>query len=165
MYFRYVTNGIFSAKIPLHQRIIRQLEDSRYKTYYLIRLRRNVSDTVRRTVLAPRSPTTHALNHKERDKLNKRAMMTLGRSPEYHWNQIISKSVHQFRRSRLNLFSIYSPGGIGLSNFCKQSPKEHSCIIISKSMHWLRRRSHWKVFLFLALAAILFHGAEQFEQF
>ena len=38
--------------------------------------------------------------------------MALGRSPEYHWNQIISKSVHQFsRRSRLKLFSIYSPGG------------------------------------------------------
>ena len=32
-------------------------------------------------------------------------------------------------------------------------------------MHWLRRRSHLKVFLFLALAAILFNGAEQFEQF
>ena len=28
-------------------------------------------------------------------------MTALGRSPEYHWNQIISKSVHQFsRRSR-----------------------------------------------------------------
>ena len=25
-------------------------------------------------------------------KKNKRAMMTLGRSPEYHWSQIISKS-------------------------------------------------------------------------
>ena len=38
-------------------------------------------------------------------------MMTLGRSPEYHWNQIISNSVHRFsRRSRLKLFSIYSPG-------------------------------------------------------
>ena len=43
---------------------------------------------------------------------NKRAMMALGRSPEYHWNQIISKSVHRFsRRSRLELFCIYSPGG------------------------------------------------------
>ena len=42
---------------------------------------------------------------------NKRAMMALGRSPEYHWNQIISKSVHWFSRSRLKLFSIYSPGG------------------------------------------------------
>ena len=36
------------------------------------------------------------------ESLNKRAMMALGRSPEYHWNQIISKSVHWFsRRSRL----------------------------------------------------------------
>ena len=34
------------------------------------------------------------------------------RSPEYHWNQIISKSLHRFsRRSPLKLFSIYSPGG------------------------------------------------------
>ena len=42
---------------------------------------------------------------------NKRAMMALGRSPEYHWDQVISKSVHRFsRRSRLKLFSIYSPG-------------------------------------------------------
>ena len=50
--------------------------------------------------------------------------MALGRSPEYHWNQIISKSVHQFSRlSRL------------------------------------------KFFLFIALAAILFNRAKQFEQF
>ena len=53
----------------------------------------------------------------------------------------------------------------GLSNFGGQSPKEHSCIIFSKSMHWLRRQSRLKVFLFLALAAILFNGAERFEQF
>ena len=53
----------------------------------------------------------------------------------------------------------------GLSNFGGQSPKEHSCIIISNSMHWLRRRSRLKVFLFLALAAILFNGVERFEQF
>ena len=32
--------------------------------------------------------------------LNKRAMMALGRSPEYHWKQIISKSVHLLSRSR-----------------------------------------------------------------
>ena len=32
-------------------------------------------------------------------------------------------------------------------------------------MHWLMRRSHLKVFLFLTLAAILFNGAEQFEFF
>ena len=80
--------------------------------------------------------------------------MALGCSPEYHWDQIIPKSVHS-RRSRLKLFSIYSPEGHfssternGLSNFCRQSPKKHSCIIISKSMHYLRRRSHLKVFYF-----------------
>ena len=34
--------------------------------------------------------------------------MALGRSPEYHWNQIISKSVHRFsRRSRLKLFFLF----------------------------------------------------------
>ena len=39
--------------------------------------------------------------------------MALGRSPEYQWNQIISKSVHWFsRRSPLKLFSIYSPVAI-----------------------------------------------------
>ena len=52
-----------------------------------------------------------------------------------------------------------------LSNFDGQSPKEHSCEIIAKSMHWLRGRSRLKVFLFLALAAILFNGAKRFEQF
>ena len=52
-----------------------------------------------------------------------------------------------------------------LSNIGGKSPKEHSCIIISKSMHWLRRHSRLKVFLFLALAAILFNGAERFERF
>ena len=48
-----------------------------------------------------------------------------------------------------------------LSNFGRQSPKEHSCIIISKSMHWLRRRSRLKVFLFLALAAKISCSTEQ----
>ena len=44
--------------------------------------------------------------------------MALGRSPEHHWDQIISKSVHRFsRRSRLKLFSIYGPGG----HFVQQS--------------------------------------------
>ena len=53
-----------------------------------------------------------------KQKKNKRAMTALGRSPEYHWNQIISKSVHQFSsRSRLKLFSIYSSGG----HFVQQS--------------------------------------------
>ena len=97
--------------------------------------------------------------------------MALGRSPEYHWNQIISKSLHWFsRRSPLKLFlfialaAILSTERHSLCNFGGQSPKEHSCIIISKSMHWLRRRSHLKVFLFLALVAILFNGADWFEK-
>ena len=49
--------------------------------------------------------------------------------------------------------------------FFRGSPKEHSCIIISKSIFWFRRRSSLKVFIFLALAAILFNVAERFEQF
>ena len=54
------------------------------------------------------SSKTNMVKHRN----NKRAMMALGRSPEYHWDQIISKSVHRFsRRSSLKLFSIYSPGG------------------------------------------------------
>ena len=95
--------------------------------------------------------------------------MALGRSPEYHWNQIILKSVHwSSRRSCLKLFLFIaqvpfcSTEQNGLSNFCRQSP---SCIFISKSMNWLRRRSHLKVFLFLALVAVLFNRAELFEQF
>ena len=53
----------------------------------------------------------------------------------------------------------------GLSTIGRGSAKEPSCKIISKSMHWLRRRSRLKIFLFLALAAILFNVAESFEQF
>ena len=52
-----------------------------------------------------------------------------------------------------------------LSNFGRGSSKEHSCEIISKSIHWFRRRNRLKVFLFLALVAILFNEAERFEQF
>ena len=89
-----------------------------------------------------------------------------------HFCEIISKSVHRFSRgSCLKLLTIYSPGWTfcsternGLSNFGGQSPKKHSCIIFLKSMHWFRR-SHLKVVLFLALAAILLNGAERFEQF
>ena len=40
--------------------------------------------------------------------------------------------------------------------------KEHFCKIILKSGLWPRRRCHLKVFLFLALAAILFSGAERY---
>ena len=80
--------------------------------------------------------------------------MALGRSPEYHWNQFISKSVHLLsRKKRLKLFlfialvAILFNRAVQFEQFCRQSPNEHSCIIISKSMHWLRR-SHLKVFLF-----------------
>ena len=98
--------------------------------------------------------------------------MALGRSPEYHWNQIISKSVHRFsRESRLKLFFLFIAleailfnRANCLSSFCRQSPMEHSCIIISKSMHWLSTGFEG-FFLFLALVVILFNGAEQFEQF
>ena len=38
----------------------------------------------------------------------------------------------------------------GLSNFGGQPPKEHSSIIILKSMHWLTRGSRLKVFLFFS---------------
>ena len=52
----------------------------------------------------------------------------------------------------LALGAIFFNGAGRLSNFGRQPPTEHSCIIISKSMYWLRRRSRFKVFLFLALA-------------
>ena len=92
-----------------------------------------------------------------------------------HFSEIISKSVHRLSGgSCLKLFSIYialvailfnRAERLEQCNFGGQLPKENSCITFIKSMHWLRRRSHLKVFLFLALAAILFNGAEQFEQF
>ena len=67
-------------------------------------------------------------------------------------------------------FSIFSSGGHfdqsvernHFSNFGKWSPKEHFCEIILKLGHWPWRRCHLKVFLFLALVAILFSGAEPF---
>ena len=95
----------------------------------------------RTTRLSPKNLGSIILKSVQSKK--KRAIMALGRSPEYHWNQIISKSVHRLsRRSRLKLFSIYSPGGHFIQQsgtVCRQSPNEHSCIIISKSMHLLRR--------------------------
>ena len=53
-----------------------------------------------------------------------------------------------------------------LSNFGKQLPKEPSCETIPKSVHRFSRRSHLKLFfLFIALAAILFNGAEPLSNF
>ena len=98
--------------------------------------------------------------------------MALGRSPEYHWNQIISKSVHRLSRSgRLKLFSIYSPGAIlfnernGLSNFCRQSPKEHSCMNYFKIHALAKEEKSFEGFLLLALVAIFFNDTEKLEQF
>ena len=53
----------------------------------------------------------------------------------------------------------------GLSNFGRGSPKEHSCEIISKSATDLAEEVVKSIFLFIALAAILFNVAEIFEQF
>ena len=48
-------------------------------------------------------------------------------------------------------------------SFGRGSPKEHFCEIILKSGHWPRGRCRLKFFfLFLALEAILFSGAEPF---
>ena len=52
-----------------------------------------------------------------------------------------------------------------MSNFGRQSPKEHSCEIISKSSTALAVEVVKSLFLFIALAAILFDIAELFEQF
>ena len=48
------------------------------------------------------------------------------------------------------------------SNFYRGSPKELFCEIILISVHWSKRRRHLRFFLLLALAAILFRGAERF---
>ena len=49
--------------------------------------------------------------------------------------------------------------GTHFSNFGRGSPKEEFCEIILKSVHW-SRRCHLKVFLVLALVAILLSGVE-----
>ena len=51
------------------------------------------------------------------------------------------------------------------SNFSRGSTKENFCEYILKSGYWSRRSCSLKVFLVLALAAILFRVAEGFEQF
>ena len=52
-----------------------------------------------------------------------------------------------------------------LSNDGRWSPKEHFCEIIMISVHWPTRRCCLKVFLFLALVAILFSRAKVFSNF
>ena len=51
------------------------------------------------------------------------------------------------------------------NNFGIGSPKEHFCEAILKSGHWPRTRCRLKVFLFLALVAILFSRAEPLSNF
>ena len=51
------------------------------------------------------------------------------------------------------------------SNFDKGASEKHFCEIILKLGPWPRRRCHLKVFLSLALMAILFSGVELFRQF
>ena len=66
----------------------------------------------------------------------------------------------------LALATILFNGAVRFEQFGRQSPKEHSCEIISKSVHRFSRRSRLQLFfLFIALAAVLFSGAESFEQF
>ena len=38
--------------------------------------------------------------------------MALGRSPEYHWNQIISKSVHRLAEEVVYSFFLFMHGGL-----------------------------------------------------
>ena len=52
-----------------------------------------------------------------------------------------------------------------LSNFSGELPKEPSCEIISKSATDLAEEVVKSSFVFIALATILFNGAEPFEQF
>ena len=52
-----------------------------------------------------------------------------------------------------------------LSNFSRELPKEPSCEIISKSATDLAEEVIKSIFLFIALAAILFNRVEPFEQF
>ena len=50
-----------------------------------------------------------------------------------------------------------------LSNFSRELPKEPSCKIISKSATDLAEEVVKSLFLFIALAAILFNVVESFE--
>ena len=60
--------------------------------------------------------------------------MALDRSPEYHWNQIISKSSPLVKQKSFKAFFLFMALAVILFNraerfehFYRQSPKEHSC--------------------------------------
>ena len=92
-----------------------------------------------------------------------------GGSPKEHLCEIILKSVHwSRRRHHFKGFSICRSGGhfiqqsrTILAILVKGHPRNISVKIFLKSVHW-SRRCHLMVFLFLALAATLFSGAEPF---
>ena len=83
--------------------------------------------------------------------------------------EIISKSVHRFSRSRLKLFSTYSPG----SHFVQQRGTVYAIFIdrnlpvkIFQNLSTdLAEEVIKSFFLFIALVAILFNGAEPSEYF
>ena len=52
-----------------------------------------------------------------------------------------------------------------LSNFSRELPKEHSCEIISNLSFHLAEEVVSSFFSIYSLSAILFNGAEPFEQF
>ena len=52
----------------------------------------------------------------------------------------------------------------GLSNFGRESSKEHSYENIKKSVYRFSRSRLKLFFLFIALAAMLFNGAKRFER-
>lgn len=88
---------------------------------------------------------------------------------KFPWNNL--KIVHPFNRSRLNVFSIFSLASILFSgteyfeHFCRESPKQHACEIILKSVRLLTSGICLKVSTVLALVAIMFTWTKQSEQF
>ena len=95
-------------------------------------------------------------------------------SPKEHFCEIILTSGHWPRGRCLKIFLFLALVPILFSgapfcsvewnhftNFGRASLKEHFCEIILQSGHWPRRYC-LQVFLFLALVAILFSGAEPF---
>ena len=84
---------------------------------------------------------------------------------EEHLCEIVLKSSHQnMRKTLFKYFSSFSSGGhfVQPSRTILAILEEHFCEIILKSGNWPRRICDLKIFLFLALAAILFSCTEPF---
>ena len=86
-------------------------------------------------------------------------------SPESETGRKGSKSGAPAEIGRYHMNASCSMGWNSLRNFGRGLAKKHFCEIISKSVYQFSRRSCSKLFLFIALAAILFNRPEQFEQF